>query len=84
MPFGLDRIEVDPGDGGVAGIKIDGKDVRADGWRWVVGSIEGGDYGYAVIWRGEGGEGGVQSGVKVEEVRWEAFVRAFIGTGGEW
>jgi 4'-phosphopantetheinyl transferase len=78
IAFGLDRIEVDPGDGSVAGVTVDGRDVREDGWRWAVGSLEGGAYGYAVIWRGEEGA------VEVEAVGWDQFVRAFIGNGGAW
>ncbi|GMK55740.1 hypothetical protein CspeluHIS016_0207960 [Cutaneotrichosporon spelunceum] len=76
--FGLDRIEVDLGDGSVAAVRVDGRDVREDGWRWAVGSLEGGAYGYAVIWRGE------ESPVEVEMVGWDGFVRTFIGSGGAW
>ncbi|BEI85254.1 hypothetical protein CcaverHIS002_0506550 [Cutaneotrichosporon cavernicola] len=78
IAFGLDRIEVDPGDGSVAGVRVDGRDVRKDGWRWAVGSLEGGAYGYAVIWRGE------ESAVEVETVGWDEFIRAFIGSGKAW
>lgn len=72
--FGLDRIAVDLGDGSVRGIRVDGRDIREDGWSWVVGSLDGGEYGYAVIWKG-GGE------VTVENIDWRGFVRAFIGNG---
>ncbi|KLT45173.1 4'-phosphopantetheinyl transferase [Cutaneotrichosporon oleaginosum] len=81
IAFGLDRIEVDLGDGAVAGVRVDGRDVRENGWRWVVGSLDEGAYGYAVIWREDEGE---STAVEVETVRWDEFVRAFIGNGGAW
>lgn len=56
---------------------VDGKDIREDGWRWSVGSIEGGAYGYAVIWRGEECEP-----PKVEHLVWDDFVRTFVGSPG--
>lgn len=84
IAFGLDRIEVDPGDGSVPGFTVDGRDVREDGWRWAVGSIDGGEYGYAVIWRGEEQEEEKEGKVEVETVSWDDFVRAFIGTSERW
>jgi 4'-phosphopantetheinyl transferase len=76
VSFGLDRIEVELGDGSVSGVRVDGRDVRLDGWTWAVGSIEAGEYGYAVIWRGENEVRPVQ----VERVEWDDFVRIFLGT----
>lgn len=77
ISFGLDRIEVELGDGSVAGVKVDGRDVRDDGWSWVVGSIDSGAYGYAVIWRGEDDP---TRSVEVERITWDDFVRVFIGS----
>lgn len=73
---GLDRIAVDLGDGTVNGVSVDGRDVREDGWRWAVGSLDAGAYGYAVVWRGEV----VSEDVSVEAISWERFVKAFIGS----
>ncbi|TXT10808.1 hypothetical protein VHUM_02313 [Vanrija humicola] len=85
ISFGLDRIAVDLGDGSVAGVKVDGRDIGEDGWRWAVGSIDAGAYGYAIIWRGDAAE---RPDVKLEVLAWEDFVHAFIGsagaTGGGW
>ncbi|RSH78418.1 copper chaperone of lysine biosynthesis protein [Apiotrichum porosum] len=78
ISFGLDRIEVDMGDGAVAGVKVDGKDIRQEGWTWAVGSIDGGDYGWAVIWRGEATR--PAGPVVLETIRWDDFVKAFIGS----
>ncbi|KAL1408715.1 hypothetical protein Q8F55_005528 [Vanrija albida] len=81
IAFGLDRIAVDLGDGSVAGVKVDGRDIGEDGWRWAVGSLEGGAYGYAVIWRGDATE---RADLRVEELAWDEFARAFIGSAGGW
>jgi hypothetical protein len=61
----------------ILGVRVDGRDVRDDGWVYAVGSVgEGMDrVGYATYWREEAGVGGVE--VEVEVVRWEDFVRVF-------
>jgi len=77
ISFGLDRIEVELGDGSVSRVTVDGKDIRDNGWTWTVGSIDGGEYGYAVIWRGEANPA---KSVEVEKIAWDDFIRVFIGS----
>ena len=70
--FGLDRIDVElDGDGRAQVVRVDGRDIAADGWRWALGSEVGpsGTYGWSVCWRGDEWSG------QLQHVEWSDFTQ---------
>lgn len=75
--FGLERIRLDlTRDGEVHSVRVDGRDVKSDGWDWAFGSIdakvnEKRPYGWAVFWKKDAWS------VELEHVQWESFMTSF-------
>ncbi|WVW86881.1 hypothetical protein I302_108936 [Kwoniella bestiolae CBS 10118] len=81
ITFGLERIEVILDDyGDVQGVKIDGKDSEEIGWEYRLGWV--GECRWAVWWRGDDAEDGLQSGGQGEggvvHVGWEEFEKPLL------
>lgn len=86
--FGLERIGVEMEENGkVQEVRVDGKDVKMEGWNWSYGDIakdpmsstedlKNQRYGWTVFWKGDNQEDSSQ--VKLEHIPWDDFTRPFL------